>query len=83
MAPAESGENILVSCENGDYFADYDAASGIPRPPIFPEPQRLTPSPLHENSNVVVAFDAGVTPLWTQASSHPREHSTLVPPAGA
>jgi prolyl-tRNA synthetase len=38
MAPAESGENILVRCENGDYFADYDAARGIPRPPQFPEP---------------------------------------------
>jgi prolyl-tRNA synthetase len=38
MAPAESGENILVRCENGDYFADYDAARGIPRPPKFPEP---------------------------------------------
>jgi prolyl-tRNA synthetase len=37
MAPAESGENILVRCENGDYFADYDAARGIPRAPKFPE----------------------------------------------
>jgi len=36
MAPAESGENILVRCENGDYFADYDAAQGIPREPVFP-----------------------------------------------
>jgi prolyl-tRNA synthetase len=38
MAPAESGENILVRCENSDYFADYDAARGIPRAPTFPEP---------------------------------------------
>jgi prolyl-tRNA synthetase len=38
MAPAESGENILVRCENADYFADYDAARGIPRAPTFPEP---------------------------------------------
>ncbi len=38
MAPAESGENTLVSCENGDYYADYDAARGIPRAPKFPEP---------------------------------------------
>src|ERR671936_2043860 len=37
MAPAEKGENILVRCENGDYFADYDAARGIPRAPEFPE----------------------------------------------
>jgi prolyl-tRNA synthetase len=38
MAPAESGENILVRCENGDYFADYDAARGVPRAPTFPTP---------------------------------------------
>jgi prolyl-tRNA synthetase len=38
MAPTESGENILVRCENGDYFADYDAARGIPRAPAFPAP---------------------------------------------
>ena len=37
MAPAETGENILVRCENGDYYADYDAAQGIPRAPKFPE----------------------------------------------
>jgi prolyl-tRNA synthetase len=37
MAPAGTGENILVRCENGDYFADYDAASGIPRAPEFPQ----------------------------------------------
>src|SRR3989440_5513309 len=38
MAPAETGENILVRCENGDYYADYDAARGIPREPVFPDP---------------------------------------------
>jgi prolyl-tRNA synthetase len=38
MAPAQAGENILVRCENGDYYADYDAARGIPRAPEFPEP---------------------------------------------
>jgi len=36
MAPAETGENILIRCENGDYYADYDAARGIPRVPEFP-----------------------------------------------
>jgi prolyl-tRNA synthetase len=36
LAPAESGENTLIRCENGDYFADYDAAQGIPRAPEFP-----------------------------------------------
>jgi prolyl-tRNA synthetase len=37
MAPAETGENILIRCENADYYADYDAAQGIPRAPKFPE----------------------------------------------
>jgi prolyl-tRNA synthetase len=35
-APTESGENELMLCENGDYFADIEAARGIPRPPEFP-----------------------------------------------
>jgi prolyl-tRNA synthetase len=38
LAPTESGENELMRCENGDYFADAEAARGIPRPPEFPPP---------------------------------------------
>ncbi len=38
LAPTESGENELMRCENGDYFADIEAARGIPRPPDFPQP---------------------------------------------
>ena len=37
LAPAESGENTLVTCENGDYAADLEIARGIPRPVEFPE----------------------------------------------
>jgi prolyl-tRNA synthetase len=37
LAPSESGENTLVTCENGDYAADLEVARGIPRPPEFPE----------------------------------------------
>jgi prolyl-tRNA synthetase len=37
LAPAAAGENQLVTCENGDYAADMDAARGIPREPTFPE----------------------------------------------
>jgi len=37
LAPAESGENELVRCENGDYAADIEAAEGIPREPEFPD----------------------------------------------
>jgi prolyl-tRNA synthetase len=36
LAPAESGENELVRCENDDYAADIEAAEGIPRAPEFP-----------------------------------------------
>ena len=37
LAPAGSGENTLVTCENGDYGADIEIARGIPRAPTFPE----------------------------------------------
>jgi prolyl-tRNA synthetase len=37
LAPAGSGENTLVTCENGDYAADLEIARGVPRPPEFPE----------------------------------------------
>jgi len=36
LAPAGSGENTLVTCENGDYAADLEIARGIPREPTFP-----------------------------------------------
>jgi prolyl-tRNA synthetase len=36
LCPAESGENMLVTCERGDYAADVEVARGIPRPPVFP-----------------------------------------------
>ena len=36
LAPTGSGENELMRCENGDYFADIEAARGVPRAPDFP-----------------------------------------------
>jgi prolyl-tRNA synthetase len=38
LAPTESGPNELIRCENGDYFADVEAARGFPRAPDFPAP---------------------------------------------
>jgi prolyl-tRNA synthetase len=38
LCPSGSGENTLVTCENGDYAADLEIARGIPRPPELPEP---------------------------------------------
>ena len=37
LAPTGSGENELMRCENGDYFADIEAARGVPRAPVLPE----------------------------------------------
>ena len=36
LAPSGSGENTLVTCENGDYAADLEIARAIPRAPEFP-----------------------------------------------
>ncbi len=38
LAPSGSGENMLVTCEKGDYAADQEIARGIPRAPTFPDP---------------------------------------------
>ncbi|HEY7149636.1 MAG TPA: proline--tRNA ligase [Gaiellaceae bacterium] len=36
LAPAETGENTLVTCENGDYAADLEIAHAVPRAAEFP-----------------------------------------------
>jgi prolyl-tRNA synthetase len=36
LAPADAGENTLVTCENGDFAADIEAARTVPRAPVFP-----------------------------------------------
>jgi prolyl-tRNA synthetase len=38
LAPSGAGENVLVTCENGDYAADGDIAEAVPRRPEFPQP---------------------------------------------
>jgi prolyl-tRNA synthetase len=37
LAPSGAGENVLVTCENGDYAADGDIAEAVPRAPAFPQ----------------------------------------------
>jgi prolyl-tRNA synthetase len=37
LAPAGTGENMLVTCERCDYAADLEIARGIPAAPVFPE----------------------------------------------
>ena len=39
LCPAGAGENTLVTCEHGDYAADLEIARGIPRAPVFPDPE--------------------------------------------
>jgi prolyl-tRNA synthetase len=36
LAPSGSGENTLVTCENGDYAADLEVALAIPSPAVLP-----------------------------------------------
>ena len=36
LAPTGSGENELMRCENGDYYADIEAARGVACAPDFP-----------------------------------------------
>ncbi len=38
LAPSGSGENTLVTCENGDYAADLEIASAVPSPARLPAP---------------------------------------------
>ena len=37
LAPSGSGENTLVTCENGDFAADLEVARGVPRTAELPE----------------------------------------------
>src|SRR5262245_22920575 len=37
LAPSGSGENTLVTCENGDFAADLEVARGVPRAATFSE----------------------------------------------
>src|SRR4051812_47678536 len=38
LAPSGSGENTLVTCENGDFAADLEVAHAVPRVPELPPP---------------------------------------------
>jgi prolyl-tRNA synthetase len=81
LAPADSGENTLVTCERGDYAADLEIARGVPRRPEFPasldEPEEVaTPGlgTIEEVSNLL-----GVDPAATaKAMPHVRADGTFV-----
>ncbi len=67
LAPTGSGENELMRCENGDYFADIEAARGVPREPEFPD---ALPAPQEVETPGVATIDAladflGIDPAAT------------------
>ena len=81
LAPAEAGENILVTCSNGDYAADIEIALGVPRAPQFPD--RLdAPQPVETPG--VTTIDAlaeflGIDPAATsKAMPVVKQDGTLV-----
>jgi prolyl-tRNA synthetase len=81
LAPAETGQNTLVTCERGDYAADLEIARGVPRRPDFPPPldapeEVATPGlgTIEEISNLL-----GVDPAATaKAMPHVRADGTFV-----
>src|SRR5438034_8647156 len=69
LAPAGSGENVLVTCENGDYAADGDIALAVPRAPAFPEP---LPAPEEAETPGVTTIDglADLLPIGRAATAN-------------
>ena len=81
LAPSGSGENTLVTCQNGDFAADLEVARGIPRAPQFPE--RLD-QPVEIETPGVTTIEAlaellGVDPAATsKAMPVTKEDGTVV-----
>ena len=75
LAPTGSGENELMRCVNVDYFADIEAARGVPRAPELPErldaPQEIetpgvtTIEALAEHLGIDVAATSKAMPVVT------------------
>jgi prolyl-tRNA synthetase len=81
LAPAGAGENTLVTCENGDFAADIEVATTVPRPPVFPE--RLD-APQEVETPGVTTIDALAERLGIDASAtskampHVKRDGTVV-----
>src|SRR5439155_3489471 len=80
LAPAETGENTLVTCERGDYAADLEIARGIPRAAEFPE---TLPAPEEvETPGVATIEDVaqllGVDPAATSKAMPVVAHGKVV-----
>ncbi len=68
LAPAGSGENMLVTCGRGDYAADVEKARGIPRPPEFP-PQLSAPEEVETPGVETIEGLAGLLGIDAAATS--------------
>ncbi|MGH3071250.1 MAG: proline--tRNA ligase [Gaiellaceae bacterium] len=81
LCPSGSGENTLVLCERGDYAADLEIASGVPRPAVFPErldaPEEIATPGLTtiEELAELLGIDAAAT---SKAMPVTREDGTVV-----
>jgi prolyl-tRNA synthetase len=81
LAPSGSGENVLVTCENGDYAADLEIARGIPRVPEHPErlgaPEEIeTPNTTTiEALATLLGVDEAAT---SKAMPHTKEDGTVI-----
>jgi prolyl-tRNA synthetase len=81
LAPAGAGENTLVTCENGDFAADIEVATTVPRPPVFPE---RVDAPQEVETPGVTTIDALAERLGIDASAtskampHVKRDGTVV-----
>jgi prolyl-tRNA synthetase len=81
LAPSGSGENTLVTCENGDFAADIEVAATTPRPAVLPErldaPEEIeTPGiTTIETLAAFLGIDASAT---SKAMPHVKQDGTVV-----
>src|SRR4051812_34182484 len=81
LAPSGSGENTLVTCENGDYAADLEVAFAAPRAPELP-PRLDAPEEIETPGITTIEALAellGVDPAATsKAMPHTKEDGSVV-----
>jgi prolyl-tRNA synthetase len=68
LAPSGSGENTLVTCENGDFAADLEVARSVPRAPAFPE-QLDAPTQVETPGITTIEALAGMLGIDSAATS--------------
>src|SRR4051812_2725493 len=81
LAPAGAGENVLVTCENGDFAADQEAARATPRRPELP-PRLDAPEPIETPGATTIESLAQLLGIDSAATSKAmpvvRSDGTLV-----